>query len=82
MKLFKKIICLMLVLAMTFCNDAVITFAESCSGIGTGTEADTSIGTEPEACQDEEDSAAAEPEEKSLAEEETEEEESVSVYDN
>lgn len=82
MKLFKKIICLMLVLAMTFCNDAVITFAESCSGTGTGTEADTSIGTEPEACQDEEDSAAAEPDEEPLAEEETEEEESVSAYDS
>ncbi len=76
MKLRKRIICCMLVFAMVLCNNAVITFAESCNGTGTETD------TEPETCQDGEDSAAALPDEVPQNEEETEEEESVSVYDS
>ncbi len=40
MKLRKRIICCMLVFAMLLCNNAVITFAESCNGTGTETEGD------------------------------------------
>ena len=76
MKLRKRIICCMLVFAMVLCNNAVITFAESCNGTGTETD------TEPETCQDGEDSVAALPDEVPQNEEETEEEESVSVYDS
>ena len=76
MKLRKRIICCMLVFAMVLCNNAVITFAESCNGTGTETD------TEPETCQNGENSAAALPDEVPQNEEETEEEESVSVYDS